>query len=77
MNRKMDVMNRPAPFQVGDRVTLIYSMVGVATGTTGTVVRRFTGGSLCDVQFDGHIGTRVVDGRKLALVPRAPARPSE
>ena len=66
-------METPPHFQIGDRVRLIYPLAGVAPDTTGTVVRRFIGGSLCDVQFDGHIGTRVVDRRKLALVPREPA----
>jgi hypothetical protein len=58
-------MKPPPHFQIGDRVALIYSMAGIAIGTTGTVVKRFIGGSLCDVQFDGHIGTRVVDGESL------------
>ena len=66
-------MKTPPHFLVGDRVRLIYPLAGVTTGTTGTVVLRFIGSSLCDVQFDGHIGTRVVDGRKLALVPPARA----
>ncbi len=46
-------METPPHFQIGDRVRLIYPLAGVAPDTTGTVVRRFIGGSLCDIQFEG------------------------
>ena len=64
----------PPQFRVGDRVQLIGPLAGVRPGTLGTVVGRFLGGPLCDVQFDGQPGARVVDGRKLALAPHGPSR---
>lgn len=61
-------------FRIGDRVQLISPLASIAAGAVGTVVSQFLGGFLYDVQFDGHPGAHVVDGKKLALVPRCSTR---
>jgi hypothetical protein len=56
-------------FRVGDRVQLIFPQAGIVVGTTGTIVTRFLGSTLYDVQFDGYPTLQVVEGWKLAPVP--------
>jgi hypothetical protein len=58
----------PAPwFQIGDRVQLTAPLASIATGAIGIVVNRLAGGLLYEVQFEGHPGTHLVDGKRLAL----------
>ena len=66
--------SRVPHFRIGDRVQLMYPLPDVAMNAIGTVASQFLDTPLYNVQFDGQSVLRVVDGRKLALVPRAPAR---
>jgi hypothetical protein len=50
----------------GDRIQLIRPIAGVAVGTRGVILRRFTFDPLCDVRFDGHAAPRLVNTRDLA-----------
>jgi hypothetical protein len=59
-------------FRVDDRVQLIRTFAGVAVGTYGTIVTRFTLQSLYDVRFDGHTTPRIVEARYLAPAPPEP-----
>jgi hypothetical protein len=59
-------------FRIGDRVRLIAPYAGVPAETIGTVVGQLAGGPLCGVQFNGVIGVRLVEGRKLAPAPPKP-----
>ncbi len=52
--------------KIGDRVQLIRPIAGVAVGTRGTILRRFTFDPLCDVCFDGYAAPRFVTMRDLA-----------
>jgi hypothetical protein len=56
-------------FKAGDRVQLIRPFGGVAAGTYGTILTRFTLTPLYDVRFDGYNAPRIVQGRYLALAP--------
>jgi hypothetical protein len=60
-------MTRAAPqLKKGDRVQLIRPIAGVAVGTRGIILRRFTFDSLYDVWFDGYAAPRLVNTRELA-----------
>jgi hypothetical protein len=61
-------------FRIGERVRLVAPYAGVPAETIGTVVGQFAGGPLCGVQFNGIIGVRLVEGRKLASAPLQPVR---
>ena len=66
-------MTRSAPqLKKGDCVQLIRPIVGVAVGTQGTILRRFTFDPLYDVCFDVYPGPRLVNQRDLAVAPNAP-----
>jgi hypothetical protein len=70
----MDPSTSPPTFHIGDRVQLISRLDSLAVGSIGTVRIRFLGSSLYDVQFDNPSGLRrLVDRRKLALVPHEPS----
>ncbi|HJZ48683.1 MAG TPA: hypothetical protein VKE41_16010 [Roseiflexaceae bacterium] len=53
----------------GDYVQLTRPIAGVAVGTRGTILRRFTVDPLYDVWFDGHSRPRLVNKRDVAPVP--------
>jgi len=65
-------MTEPAPqLKKGDYVQLIRPIAGVAVGTQGTILRRFTFDPLYDVCFDGYPEPRLVNKRDLAVAPKA------
>ena len=58
--------------KVGDRIELIQPISGVAVGTQGTVLRRFTFDPFYDICFDGYAEPRLVNKRELvATLPEA------
>jgi hypothetical protein len=59
-------------FKAGDRVQLIRPFDGVAAGTYGTIVTRFTLQPLYDVRFGGYTAPRIIQGSYLAPAPPAP-----
>ena len=60
-------MTRAAPqLNQGDSIQLIHPIAGVAVGTRGIILRRFTFDPLCDVRFDGFVAPRLVNTRNLA-----------
>jgi hypothetical protein len=65
-------MGIPPNFQIGDRVQLIQAFAGIAVGTYGTILARFTLQPLYDVRFDGYSVPRIVQGRYLAPAPPEP-----
>jgi hypothetical protein len=56
-------------FKEGDRVQLIRAMEGVAAGTYGTILTRFTASNFYVIRFDGHDAPRIVPGSNLAPAP--------
>src|SRR5262245_51523529 len=63
-------MTQLAPqLKTGDLIELIRPIPGVAAGTRGIILRRFTFDSLYDVRFDGHAGPRLVNKRDVAPAP--------
>jgi hypothetical protein len=63
-------MERAAPqLNKGDSVQLIHPIAGVALGTWGVILRRFTFDPLCDVWFDGYAAPRLVNTRDVAPAP--------
>lgn len=71
----MGILPSPVPcFRIGDRVQLGTPIAGIAAGAIGTVVNRFSGVPLYDVQFDGQTVLRVVEERKLVLARKATSR---
>ena len=64
----------PHRFQIGDRVVLNKPLLGLPTGTVGTVVMVYLSTTGCyDVQFDGDSELRVMFGPDLdASSPVAP-----
>jgi hypothetical protein len=64
-------MTQPASqLKKGDCVQLIRPIAGVAVGTQGTILQRFTFDAFCDVCFDGYPRPRLVNKRDLAGVPK-------
>jgi len=53
----------------GDRVELIRPIAGVAVGTQGTILRRFTFEPFYDICFDGYCMPRLVKTHDLAPAP--------
>ena len=63
-------MTRAAPqLKKGDSVQLIRPIAGVAVGTRGIILRRFTFDPLSDVWFEGYSAPRLVNTRDLAPTP--------
>jgi hypothetical protein len=63
-------MTQAAPqLKKGDSVQLIRPIAGVAVGTQGTILHRFTFDPLYDVCFDGYPAPRLVNKRDLAPAP--------
>jgi hypothetical protein len=54
---------------IGDPIRLIRPIAGVAAGTRGIFLRRFTFDSLYDVWFDGSAAPRLVHKRDVAAAP--------
>lgn len=53
----------------GNRIQLVRPITGVAAGTCGTVLGRFTFDLFYDVCFDGYGAPRLVDKWNLAPAP--------
>jgi hypothetical protein len=64
-------MRRATPqLKQGDYVELIHPIAGLAPGTRGTILRRFTFDPLYDIFFDGYPWPRLVSPRFLAPASR-------
>jgi hypothetical protein len=63
-------MTQTAPqLKTGDSVQLIRPIAGVAVGTRGIILYRFTFDPFYDVRFDGYAAPRLVHKRDVALAP--------
>ena len=68
-------MNQERPFRVGDRISTKYPLVGLLSGSCGTIRSVFlTVGGAYDVRFDSAQTLRVVFQPDLNLI--APAMPT-
>lgn len=67
-------MTHAAPqLKTGDAIQLIHPIKGVAAGTRGTILYRFTFDPFYDVRFDGYAMPRLVRKRDVAPAPPAPS----
>jgi len=65
-----DSMTHAEPqLNMGDAIRLIRPIAGVAAGTRGIFLRRFTFDPLYDVWFDGSAAPRLVHKRDVAPAP--------